>query len=275
VNQYEKRMKAILKQGRAGFGMVAVKAEFEAEGTRSDELLRLLEIARRAGLKVGLKIGGCEAVRDVIECRQYGVDYMISPMVETPYALSKFVAAKNKFYPKDEQGDVGFLFNVETLSTFGQLAKLGEVAQAGNVGFVFGRVDFAGSMGHSRDFVNSPEMVGYIERVAEVARDRNLDLVVGGGVSPSSIPALRQVRKIKLTRFETRKVIFDAAVLDGDRAAEAMELAVEFELLWLKNKRDYYQVIAAEDHVRIAMMGRAAGKYGKGGCLNDDPDSRI
>jgi hypothetical protein len=163
VNQYEKRMKAILKQGRAGFGMVAVKAEFEAEGTRSDELLRLLEIARRAGLKVGLKIGGCEAVRDVIECRQYGVDYMISPMVETPYALSKFVAAKNKFYPKDEQGDVGFLFNVETLSTFGQLAKLGEVAQAGNVGFVFGRVDFAGSMGHSRDFVNSPEMVGYIE----------------------------------------------------------------------------------------------------------------
>jgi methylmalonyl-CoA mutase cobalamin-binding subunit len=263
VNQYEKRMKAILKQGRAGFGMVAVKAEFEAEGTRSDELLRLLEIARRAGLKVGLKIGGCEAVRDVIECRQYGVDYMISPMVETPYALSKFVAAKNKFYPKDEQGDVGFLFNVETLSTFGQLAKLGEVAQAGNVGFVFGRVDFAGSMGHSRDFVNSPEMVGYIERVAEVARDRNLDLVVGGGVSPSSIPALRQVRKIKLTRFETRKVIFDAAVLDGDRAAEAMELAVEFELLWLKNKRDYYQVIAAEDHVRIAMMEERQVSMGK------------
>jgi len=184
-------------------------------------------------------------------------------MVETPYALSKFVAAKNKFYPKDEQGDVGFLFNVETLSTFGQLAKLGEVAQAGNVGFVFGRVDFAGSMGHSRDFVNSPEMVGYIERVAEVARDRNLDLVVGGGVSPSSIPALRQVRKIKLTRFETRKVIFDAAVLDGDRAAEAMELAVEFELLWLKNKRDYYQVIAAEDHVRIAMMEERQVSMGK------------
>ena len=142
MNQYEKRMLAILTEGRASHGFVSVKAEFEAEGTRSDEFLRLLELARRAGLKVALKIGGCEAIRDLIEARQYGVDFIIAPMIETPYALSKFIAAKDKVFPKDEQADMSFLFNVETATTFESLETLGEVAQAGNVGMVFGRVDF-------------------------------------------------------------------------------------------------------------------------------------
>lgn len=254
MNKFEKRMLAILEQGKAEFGILAVKAEFEAEGTRVDELLRLLEIARRAGVKVGLKIGGCEAIRDLIECRQFGVDYVIAPMVETPYALKKYIEAKDKVFSKDEQADIGFLFNVETRATFDHLDKLGEVAQAGGVGMVFGRVDFAGSMGRNRDFVNSDEMIGYVEEVAQVTRKRGLELVVGGGISAASVEPLRRVRGTRLDRFETRKVIFDAAVLDTDKTARGLELAIEFELLWLKNKRDYYNAIAAEDFVRIDMM---------------------
>lgn len=254
MNKFEKQMLAILTKGREEYGFAAVKAEFEAEGTRADELLRLLEIARRAGLKVGLKIGGCEAIRDLIECRQYGVDYIIAPMVETPYALSKFIAAKNKFYPADEQADMRFLFNVETRSTFDKIEELGTAAAKGGVGMVFGRVDFAGSMGHDRAFVNSEEMTGYVEKVAQVAKANGIELVVGGGVSPDSIEPLRRIKAARLDRFETRKVIYDASILDGDKARGAMELAIEFELLWLKNKRDYYQTIAAEDEARIGMM---------------------
>jgi hypothetical protein len=109
-------------------------------------------------------------------------------------------------------------------------------------------------MGKTRDFVNTDEMIAYVCGVAKVAKRHNLDLVVGGGVSPDSINPLRKVREIRLDRFETRKVIFDAAVLDGNDAARGMELAIEFELLWLKNKRDYYQTIASEDLQRIDMM---------------------
>lgn len=254
MNYYEKQMLEILSRARANYGVVSVKAEFEAEGTRVDELQRLLEIAHKAGVKVGIKIGGCEAVRDLIECRLYGADYIIAPMIETPYALSKYVAAKDKFYPAEEQGDIGFLFNVETRRTYDELEELGRVAKAGNVGMVFGRVDFAGSMGRERDFVNTDEMISYVCGVAEVAKKHDLDLVVGGGVSPDSINPLRKVRQIRLDRFETRKVIFDAAILDGNDAAIGMEHAIEFELLWLKNKRDYYQTIASEDEKRIAMM---------------------
>ncbi|MFT4026840.1 MAG: aldolase/citrate lyase family protein [Novosphingobium sp.] len=254
MNKHEKRMLAILEEAKANYGVLAVKAEFEAEGTRVDELLRLLEIARRAGVKVAIKIGGCEAIRDLIECRLYGVDYIIAPMVETPYALKKFIDAKNKVYPADEQQDISFLFNVETRQTFEQLVELGEVSQQGGVGMVFGRVDFAGSMGHTRDFVNTDDMAEYVNAVADVCRERDLELVVGGGVSPASVPLLSGARKRRLDRFETRKVIFDGAVLENGTAEAGMELAIEFELLWLKNKRDYYRGISAEDEARIAMM---------------------
>ncbi|HEV7287942.1 MAG: aldolase/citrate lyase family protein [Tsuneonella sp.] len=247
-------MLEVLSRARDEFGVVAVKAEFEAEGTRVDELLRLLEIARKANVKVGLKIGGCEAIRDLIECRQYGADYIIAPMVESPYALSKFVAGKDNFYSSDEQEDVGFLFNVETRETFDRIEKLADVAAKGRVGMVFGRVDFAGSMGRARDFVNTEEMTDYVCSVAKLAQQHDLELVVGGGVSPDSIEPLRRIREVRLDRFETRKVIFDAAILDGGPVRQGMEAAIEFELLWLQNKRNYYRTIAAEDETRIAMM---------------------
>ena len=62
----------ILKELKNDFGVVSVKAEFEAEGTRVDELLRLLELAHKSDLKVALKIGGCEAV-NLLEVNLLGV----------------------------------------------------------------------------------------------------------------------------------------------------------------------------------------------------------
>jgi len=253
VNAVETQMLDLLKRGRDQYGVVAVKAEFEAEGTRPEEFQRLLDLARRADLKVALKIGGCEAVSDLLASRVYGTDYIIAPMVETPYALSKFIEAKDKTYGQGGH-DTQFLFNLETETTLRNLDSMIEKARGQLNGVVFGRVDFTLSRGMDRGAINDRSITDAVLRVATACAEANLELVVGGSVSVDAIPALREIQLIRLDRFETRKVIFTGEAVQSHMILAGIRNAVEFELAWLKNKRDYYGVIAAEDEKRISMM---------------------
>lgn len=256
MNSTERKMVEILDRGRREFGVVSVKAEFEAEGTRLEELLRLVDIARAAQLPLTVKIGGCEAIRDLLESKQIGVRYVVAPMVETAYAASKYVSAKEIVYTKDEQEDTDFLFNMETITGFNNRESMfEEINQSPGVdGVVFGRVDFVGSLGWSRDKINSQSTTNYVMEIAKLCKSYDKQLVVGGGVSIESIGALRQIQDIKLDRFETRKVVFNSYEAMKSDIEFGLLNAVHFELLWLMNKRDYYSHISIEDQKRIEML---------------------
>jgi hypothetical protein len=255
MNRTEKEMLVILHKLKEN-GAVAVKAEFEAEGTRTEELLRLIELSRRASIGIGLKIGGCEAVRDLIEAKQFGVDYVIAPMVETSYAIEKYVEAKNKVFSLDEREDIDFLVNIETHTGLNNSSAMIDIASKKNGidGIVFGRVDFVGSQGLALDSVNEDNVTDSCIEIANKCKNNNLDFVVGGGVSDISIEPLKKVKGNHLTRFETRKIIFQADALNKKEIKETLLNAVHFELLWLINKKEFYSLITREDDKRLKML---------------------
>lgn len=261
MNPAERRMLDMLKKGRDQYGVVAVKAEFEAEGTRPDELLRLLELACRADLKVALKIGGCEAVTDLHASKLYGADYIIAPMVETPYALAKFIEARAKVYGANPEG-TQFLFNLETETTLANLDAMLPIAARELDGVVFGRVDFTLSRGLPRGAINAREISDAVLKAAHGCVAHGLELVVGGSVSVEAAAALREFRGVRLDRFETRKVIFDGAAAEAPDFEAGIANAVAFELAWLENKRDHYRATAEEDAPRIRMMQERSGAGG-------------
>jgi hypothetical protein len=262
MNLLEKEMFEVLKSLRDDYGVVGVKAEFEAEGTRIDELMRLIEIVRKLNLNLGIKIGGCEAMKDLMECKQLGTEYIIAPMVETDYALKKFIDAKNKIFNKDERNATEFLINIETKTTLENIDNIIKVCNSheskdGIGGFVFGRVDFTLSCGLPREDINldgNNVVTDAVLQVSKKIKDNDLSLVVGGGVSLDAIPIMRKIRETKLDRFETRKVIFSQKALEISNLPEGMMQAVKFELLWLKNKKNYYEAIFKEDDLRIKML---------------------
>src|SRR4051812_44550103 len=106
MNTYERKMADLLTDLKDNHHVVGVKAEFEAEGTRLEEALRLKEVLMKVDLGLTLKIGGCEAIRDMYEARVIGVSRIVAPMVESAYALKKFLNAIDLSIPQDEREDI-------------------------------------------------------------------------------------------------------------------------------------------------------------------------
>jgi hypothetical protein len=176
-------------------------------------------------------------------------------MVETPFSLKKYLKAVNLAFPKDEQEKVEFLINVETMlatQMFPEMLKIPEIGKLD--GIVLGRVDLVGSMGLDRKACNSERVFNITKEVLELAKTKNMTCVVGGAIAVDALPFLRELPKGCLDRYETRKVCFSCPDALGKKADKGIETAVGFELLWLKNKRDYYASISSEDEQRIAML---------------------
>jgi len=266
----ERRMVDALKDLRENYHVVGIKAEFEAEGTRLEEVLRLKEIVLSAGLGLTIKIGGCEALRDMYECRVIGVDRIVAPMVESPYALQKFLAATKLAYPEEERRTVIFAVNVETKISCDNVDAMLALPGVDRLnGIVLGRGDLSCSLGLTRDDINCRQVFDLSKDVLIKAKKHKMQTVIGGGVSAQSLPFFRELPKGTLDLYETRKVIFQCPGALGENAGDGILKAVGFELLWLKNKRDYYSLISIEDAQRIitlesrykASIEAAGGKY--------------
>jgi 4-hydroxy-2-oxoheptanedioate aldolase len=263
MNKVEYEMIEVLKKLKNDFGVIEIKAEFEAEGSRMEELIRLKDVIGKVELPLLLKTGGVEAVTDAYNGITLGVSGLVAPMAESAFAVGKFLSLIKNFIPEDNASDIDFAVNIETKLAYENIDEILALEDINLLsGITVGRVDFVGSYGLSRSSINDPEITSRVEEIFLKAKDKGFKTGLGGGISVESIDnILYFIDKSLIDKFETRKVVFSAG-LDTSKAKEAILHAVLFEYLWLLSKRRYYHRIKAEDESRIPMIKSRMEEHG-------------
>lgn len=249
VNAIEKQMVRVLKQLREKHGVTEVKASLEAEGILLDEVLRTKEITMNAGVGLSVKIGGCEALTDARLTRGYGVRILMSPMIESRFALEKFLAMADAVFPGEEQKDTKFFINIETMEGYRQIDQ---ILSAENLsllkGIVLGRTDLSRAL-NTAD-IDGPVMLEAAKTIFASAKEKSLHCIVGGGITLKTIPFLVALDG-RIDGYETRKIVVGHYQKDPGQMHETILLALRFELLWYHWRRETYLELAREDTGRI------------------------
>lgn len=232
-------MDLLLENLKQNFHAVGLKAEFESEGSTYEEVLALKKLS---DLPLSLKIGGCGALRDIQEAKKIGVTSIVAPMIESRYALNKFVETIRKVYSEDEK--INLYINIETITGFNAIDEIINDKDFNCIkGIVLGRNDLAESMGI--DDVEDNRIFEIAEKISE--KIKNKEFVIGGKITEKSLSFIRQ---LPITKFETRKII-----LDKNADVESINKAIEFEILWIKNKN----IKSLEDYKRLENLEQRSG----------------
>ncbi|HOT28387.1 MAG TPA: aldolase/citrate lyase family protein [Candidatus Ozemobacteraceae bacterium] len=254
MNVLEYEMIDMLKRLKYEYGVFEIKAEYESEGSRQVELMRLKDVVDRVDLPIILKIGGVEALTDMYEALSLGARGIIAPMAETAFAASKFLNMIDVFVPEDNQRDIEFAINIETITAFQNLDEILRLPKLNLLqSITVGRVDFCGSMGKDRKFADSPEILDQCITIFRKVREKKLKTALGGAISNESELFIRTlVDQNLIDKYETRKLVYRNTGVENFVAG--LTEGIKFELLWLKSKRRYYHRIHKEDEKRIAML---------------------
>ena len=230
-------------------GCSGIKISFEDEGALHNEVISMRNLTTSVGLDLSIKIGGCEAKRDIIDCIDLNCDTIVAPMVESEFALKKFLKSLEAYNYQKKKG-----FNLETIQSYNNLESMSTLFS--KVDFVtVGRVDFVSSLGKDRTYVDTEDMYNIVSNVFKSARTNNTLCYLGGAVSINSKSFIGNLIKEKLLdKFETRYIIYDVHKINMDDFEKLLYWGNVFEVEWLKYISSRYFLHANKDVARIKMI---------------------
>lgn len=241
----------ILKELKEKYNVVAVKAEFEAEGSRKDELIMLREMIYHSQLDFIIKIGGCEALRDIDQCKLLDATGIMAPMIESPFAMCKFFGAAQKIYGNDIKS-VNWIINAETKNCMEKIDEILNTTDEFLSGVTVGRSDLCASFGLSKDKIEDDVVFNATKYMLNKSNEHKLISNFGGNIGIESIPFIMKLKGIA-DRFETRKIVISMNQ-NSDNLKDAITRALEFEYKYLIFKKNYYSQMAGEDDARLERL---------------------
>jgi 4-hydroxy-2-oxoheptanedioate aldolase len=255
MNARESKCVKILTDMIENDGLVGIKTSFEDEGATFSETIRLKQVCNEARTKVTLKIGGPEAIRDLKDSSIIGVKGIVAPMVESPFALQKFIQAVRNHIDRDVLDTLQINVNVETITAVNVIEDILSLPEADQLyGVTVGRVDLVSSMNKDRSYVNNEEVYKHAKRVFSLAKERGLKACIGGAVTVDSLQFLKKLHSEGLLdKFETRYAMFDPSITLKN-LSRALAKGQMFEYEWLMSKNEAYTKFANQDISRIKMI---------------------
>lgn len=206
------------------FGLTAIKTGTEAEDMSFVEI-RLIKKIFGHLIPILAKIGGPEARNDIRELMSIPVDGLISPMVESPYALTKFIDAIRYILPESTISTISIGINLETIVAYQNISDIFESPAMSFVSRVTAaRTDLSESMGLAPD---DDRVLYIVSDIVNKARQIGKKTSIGGSILPEHADYL--VNNIHPDFINTRHLLFDVEKM-GDDPEHAIREGLSFEI---------------------------------------------
>ena len=246
-------------------GIVGVKQSLEDEGASFSEIIEMRKITKKLGLKLNVKVGGCEAKNDIYFCKGIKTDSIVAPMVESSYALRKFLQISKVGV------QIPLLVNIETINAIKNLNSMIKKKEEFKSlsGIVLGRSVLAGSLGLKKKEVNSKKIYDLVLQTFKKIKKKNKKFIIkmGGSITNDSIDFIKKLYHQKLLdRVETRNIEIKINEKTFKNFSNIINKVFDFEVSWLKEKikiaksKSSNKIKLSEDKYRITEIEKRGKK---------------
>ena len=174
----------------------ALKTGTEIEDMGFEEIAFLGELSKDI-VPLYVKIGGPEARNDIRALVSLEVDGIIAPMIESPYALQKFIESLRELLSPALYRNMRKGINIETIGAVDRLDEILAEAQALSIDQITAaRTDLSASMstmaGEEEEIlsVNDDRVMENCALIVKGSQDHGLQSSVGGKIEPWGIADL-------------------------------------------------------------------------------------
>lgn len=196
------RLRARLFILREDSGLRSMKTGTEVEDMSFSEISLLREISQDI-VPLYVKIGGPEARNDIRNLIRIGVDGIIAPMIESPYALKNFMTTLHEILTEQSAAGIEAGINLETITGYRQMHEILSEPLASQLHQVTAaRTDLSGSLGLHPD---DDRILAICEDIVQTCRAQGLVTSVGGAIHRGIIKTL--IERIQSDRINTRHMV--------------------------------------------------------------------
>lgn len=232
-----------------------LKAEFEGEGSMFADVASLTQLSKSCRVPINIKLAGAEALRDLYELSYLGVNGVIAPMIESPFAVVKFREAVKRVQKIHNFDKVSVL--VESKVGLQNLPQIVSEFDDTINSLIIGRGDLRASLINSEDYSHSIDSDNFTEFITDSLSsfaNSGFKIGMGGKLSIKTLDMLTKHSRLAdlLDFIETRKIVLPTKLVLAQPSL--LKAAIKVEKLYINRKMNYYNSMLNDEATRALLL---------------------